>query len=115
MKLYSWDHVQEEQLTPLLSRQVIHGEKMTLALIHVSKGAVVPVHRHVHEQLSLVQSGRIRFVVAGEEALLQAGDMILTPPEAPHTVEALEDAIVLDFFSPHRDDWVSGDDAYLRR
>jgi quercetin dioxygenase-like cupin family protein len=114
MKLYSWDHVPEEQMTPSLSRRVIHGEKMTVALIHVRKGAVVPVHQHVHEQLSMVQSGRLLFTVTGEQALLQAGDMILTPPHAPHTVEALEDTIVLDFFPPHRDDWVRGDDAYLR-
>ena len=115
MKLYSWDHIQEEQLNPLVSRRVIHGEKMTLALIHLRKGAVVPVHQHAYEQASIVQSGRIRFVVAGEEAWLLAGDMIVTPPEAPHTVEALEESLVLDIFSPHRDDWQRGDDAYLRR
>ncbi len=114
MKLFSWDHVQEEKLTPSLSRWVIHGEKMTIARILVRKGAVVPVHKHVHEQLSMVESGRLLFTVAEEQALLQAGDMILTPPDAPHTVEALEDTVVLDFFSPHRDDWVRGDDAYLR-
>ena len=115
MRLHGWDHVPEEQLNPLVSRRVIHCEKMTLALIHLRKGAVVPLHHHPHEQSSLVQSGRILFVVAGEEAMLQAGDMIVTPPGAPHTVEALEESIVLDVFSPARDDWQRGDDSYLRR
>ena len=115
MKLYSWDHVQEEQLNPSLSRRVIHGEKMTVALIRIRQGTVVPLHQHDHEQMSAVQSGRLSFVVAGEEALLQAGDMILIPPGAPHTVEAHSDSLVVDTFAPARDDWQRGDDAYLRR
>ncbi len=114
MKLYSWDHVEEEQVSPSLSRRVIHGEKMTVALISLRQGVVVPLHRHDHEQLSAVQSGLLSFVVEGEEAMLQAGDMILIPPGAPHTVEALSDCVVVDTFAPARDDWQRGDDAYLR-
>jgi len=115
MKLYSWDHVEEEKLNPSLSRQVIHGERMTVAMIRLRQGTVVPVHQHDHEQLSAVQSGRLSFVVAGEEAMMQAGDMILIPLGAPHAVEALADSLVLDTFCPARDDWQRGDDAYLRR
>ncbi len=115
MKLYRWDHIQEEQLNPSLGRQVIHGEKMTVALIHLRQGVVVPSHQHDHEQFSAVQSGHVSFKVAGEEAMLQAGDMILIPAGAPHTVEALSDSLVLDTFAPPRDDWQRGDDAYLRR
>ncbi|MCC7176565.1 MAG: cupin domain-containing protein [Bryobacterales bacterium] len=114
MKLYAWDHVREETLNSMLARQVIHGEKMTVAMIRLRKGAVVPAHQHDHEQLSAVQSGRVSFVVAGEKAMLGAGDMILIPPGAPHAVEALTDSLVLDTFSPARDDWQRGDDAYLR-
>ncbi len=115
MKLYHWDHVPEEWLNPLLSRKAIHSEKMTVALIHLRKGAVVPLHQHPQEQSSIIQSGRVRWAVGGEEAWLQAGDIIVTPPGAPHTVEALEDSLVLDIFAPQRDDWARGDDAYLRR
>ncbi len=115
MKLYGWDHVPKEQLTPLLARQVIHTDRMTVALIHLAKGATVPEHRHEHEQCSTVERGRIHFRVAGEEIMLQAGDVLVIPPQAPHSVEALEDSLVLDLFSPPRDDWRRGDDAYLRR
>jgi len=40
--------------------------------------------------------------------------MRLAPNQA-HAVEVLEDSIVLDLFSPPREDWIRGDDAYLRR
>jgi quercetin dioxygenase-like cupin family protein len=98
-----------------MRRRAIHGEKMTLARIRLRKGATVQEHRHSHEQMSMVQQGRLRFVVAGEEAMLQAGDMLLIPPDAPHSVEVLEDCLVVDLFSPAREDWQRGDDAYLRR
>ena len=115
MKLYGWDHVAEEQMNPLFSRQVIHGEKLTLARVHLRKGCAVTPHSHAHEQFTMVESGRLHFVVGGEEVMLQAGDMMLIPPDTPHGVEALEESVVLDFFSPAREDWQSGRDNYLRR
>ncbi len=115
MKLYGWDHVPAEQLNPNVRRRAIHGEKMTLAEIRLRKGTTVAEHSHEHEQASMVREGRLHFVVAGEEAVLQAGDILLIPPNAPHRVEALEDCVVVDLFSPARDDWQRGDDAYLRR
>ena len=114
MQLYGWDHVTEEAMNPLLTRQVIHGEKMTVARIQLRKGAVVPLHQHINEQLSIIEQGRVRFVVGGEEAAMQAGDMVLIPSGTPHTVEALEDSVALDINSPAREDWKRGDDAYLR-
>jgi quercetin dioxygenase-like cupin family protein len=115
MQLYAWDHVREEPLSPSLTRQAIHGEKLTLARFHLRKGCVAPLHSHVHEQCCIVQSGRLHFIVGEEEAMLQAGDMLMIPPNVPHTVEALEESIALDIFSPAREDWQQGNDAYLRR
>ena len=40
--------------------------------------------------------------------------MVAIPPNAPHLVEALEDSLATDLFSPIREDWIRGDDAYLR-
>jgi quercetin dioxygenase-like cupin family protein len=56
----------------------------------------------------------VRFRIAGEERVLRAGDALVIPPDVPHTVEALEDSLAVDLFSPRREDWIRGDDAYLR-
>ena len=112
--LHNWSEVDEEQLNPGISRQVIHTETMTVARIRLRKGAVVPLHQHVNEQLSMIEHGRLRFVVAGEERILSAGETLTIPPNAPHLVEALEDSLATDLFSPPREDWIRGDDAYLR-
>ena len=114
VKLYNWSQIPEEQLNDLVARQMIHGETMTIARIHLRKGAVVPLHQHPNEQISMVEHGRLRFVIAGQERIVQGGDMVVIPPNAPHLVEALEDSLATDLFSPIREDWIRGDDAYLR-
>jgi quercetin dioxygenase-like cupin family protein len=115
MKLYQWDTIEKEQLTSLLGRQVIHAGNLTVARIHLAKGAVVPEHCHVNEQITMLQSGRLRFLVGGREIEVQAGQALVLEPNVPHRVEAIEDSLAVDLFSPARDDWKTGDDAYLRK
>jgi hypothetical protein len=40
--------------------------------------------------------------------------MLQITPDVPHSVEALADSLAVDLFSPAREDWIRGDDAYLR-
>ena len=114
MPIQRWDDEPIEELTPLIGRQVVHTETMTIARIHLRAGAVVPTHAHPHEQVATVLEGRLRFVVGDEEHGVESGESMFVPGGVPHEVEALEDSLVLDVFSPVRDDWVRGDDAYLR-
>jgi quercetin dioxygenase-like cupin family protein len=114
MQHYNWNLLEEEPLNPLLGRKMIHGQNATIARIRLRKGAVVPMHSHANEQISMVESGALRFVIAGEERVLRAGDVLAIPPDAPHMVEAMEDSLAVDLFSPRREDWIRGDDAYLR-
>ena len=115
MGLHRWSEVERERLNPLAVRQVIHGETMTLARFELSKGAVVPEHSHVNEQISTMERGRARFVVGGKEIIVSAGESVTIPPNMPHSVETLEDSVAVDVFSPRREDWIRGDDAYLRK
>ncbi len=115
MKLYKWNQVEKEQLNPSLARQVIHGDKVTVAKVYLAKGAVVPQHSHVNEQITMCLEGRLRFVIDGLETCLEPGDALQIPPNAAHVVQALEDSVAMDIFAPAREDWIRGDDAYLRR
>jgi quercetin dioxygenase-like cupin family protein len=114
MMVFDWSGIAEEQLNPLVSRAVIHGANMTVARITLRKSAVVPSHRHINEQITMLQSGALRFVMEGEERIIRAGEILRIPPDAPHMVEAIEDSVAVDLFSPVRQDWISGDDQYLR-
>jgi quercetin dioxygenase-like cupin family protein len=110
-----WSEWPVEQLNPLIGRQMLHMETMTVARIILAKGALVPRHQHPNEQITNVLEGRLRFVLGDEERIVAAGSTVLIPADLPHEVEALEDSVALDVFSPVREDWVRGDDAYLRR
>jgi quercetin dioxygenase-like cupin family protein len=45
---------------------------------------------------------------------VKGGDTLVIPSNVGHAAEALEDTVDLDAFSPIRQDWLDGDDAYLR-
>jgi quercetin dioxygenase-like cupin family protein len=115
MQIYRWDDVENEQLNPAISRQMIHGDTMTVARISLKKGGLVPEHSHHNEQISTVERGALKFVLGGVEKIVRPGEMVRIPPHLPHSVEALEDSIAVDLFSPRREDWIRGDDAYLRK
>jgi quercetin dioxygenase-like cupin family protein len=114
MDQYNWDAIPEEKLSDLVSRRVIHTDRMTVARLRLRKGAVVPMHHHENEQITMMESGALRFEVAGAEVVVRAGDVLRIPPHAPHRVETLEDSMAMDLFTPAREDWIRGDDAYLR-
>jgi quercetin dioxygenase-like cupin family protein len=115
MKHCRWPEIPLETLSPLIARQVIHTETMTLARLYLKKGAVVPEHSHPNEQISTVVEGRLLFEIAGQTLVAVAGDSVVIPPDALHRVTAEEDAQAVDVFAPPREDWIRGDDAYLRR
>ncbi|HLK20200.1 MAG TPA: cupin domain-containing protein [Bryobacteraceae bacterium] len=102
-------------MNPTFARQVIHGETMTVARVYLKKGGLVPEHSHHNEQISMMEQGALRFVLEGQELILKAGQVLRIPPNVPHSAEALEDSIAVDLFSPIREDWIRGDDAYLRK
>jgi len=111
---YRWADIEPEPLNPLIARQYIVGVNTMLARIVLKKGARVPVHHHFHEQISHVVEGALNFVVDGKEIRVRAGDVLCIPPGVPHEVVALEDSVALDIFNPPRQDWIDGEDAYLR-
>jgi len=73
MDVYNWARIPEEKMNPLVSRQVIHTPQMTIARIRLARGAVVPLHEHANEQVTMMQSGALRFEIAGEEVVVRGG------------------------------------------
>lgn len=110
-----WDKIPIETLNPLLSRQIVVGDKVMVARVLLKKGCVVPMHQHHNEQITYVESGALHFTVSGEEVTVRSGEFLCIPPNAPHTAVALEDTVDVDLFTPPREDWLNKSDDYLRR
>jgi quercetin dioxygenase-like cupin family protein len=101
------------ELAPNVHRRQAYSENLMACLFELTNGpgVSVPLHHHPHEQISCVVEGRLKFVIGeGEDEtvdVLEAGDMAVIPPNAPHTVELLsESARVIDCFHPIREDFL---------
>ena len=109
MQAYTWESTAEEQLTDRIKRRMIVGTKEMLVRWEFRKGAVAARHSHPHEQIVVMIEGRLRLTVGDVDKVMAPGDIVVIPPDVPHEAQALEDTVVLDIFSPPREDFLSGD------
>lgn len=114
-KLYHFDQMPFEKVTDLIYRRYVVGQNEMLVYFKLLKGAIIPEHHHLSEQISYILKGYVMVYVAGKEFHVKAGDVIHIPPHLPHRFVALEDTIDVDVFSPIREDWLKGTDDYLRQ
>lgn len=113
-----WDEVPLETVNPLMQRQIITGEKMTVARIYFKDGFLVPLHSHHNEQITQVVSGlmRFRFGENGEQEIeIGPGEVVVIPENLPHEALIVGDVVEIDMWAPRRDDWLNRTDDYLRR
>ncbi len=113
-QLLRWADIEEEQLNDKISRKLAVGQNEMIGRLRLAKGAVVPPHKHVSEQITMVMSGALKFTIEGKDLTVKAGEVLVIPPNVVHSALALEDTDDIDAFSPLREDWLSGDDAYLK-
>jgi quercetin dioxygenase-like cupin family protein len=90
--------------------RAVHGERITLAVVELDPGADLPEHSHENEQLGIVIRGSVSFRVGEEERVLGPGETWRIDSNMPHAVRSgAEGAVVIDVFTPPRDDWRTGD------
>jgi len=105
-KLVAASERQQIELWPgILRRTLCWGDRMLVAEITLAKGADVPAHSHVHEQVGYIASGRLEWTVDGKMKILEAGDGYAIPGNATHSVRVLEDSVAIDIFSPVREEY----------
>jgi quercetin dioxygenase-like cupin family protein len=91
---------------PGMTRQVLAwSDELMLVRHRFEQGWIGAAHSHPHHQLVYVLSGSIRVVAGGEEIVAMAGDSFVVDGGIEHQAFALEDAEVLDVFTPHREDY----------
>ena len=115
---YRWDDMPKEQVSDVLDRRLITGDRMMLSHVYLKKGAVVPRHSHENEQITYILEGGLRFWIGEDESEMidvRAGEVLHIPSQVQHKAEALEDTLDVDVFSPPRQDWLDKTDDYLRQ
>jgi quercetin dioxygenase-like cupin family protein len=86
--------------------RAVHSDRMTMGLIELDAGAVVPEHRHEQEQIGILLAGSMTFRVGDEKKTVGPGGTWTILANVPHSVEAGPDgAVAFEIFAPLRDDW----------
>lgn len=111
----SWNTIEKERLSEFLSRQTISGEKGTMAQFAARRGGAADRHSHVSEEYLWITSGALKFTFDDREVVVKAGEVLVIPPNVPHSIVVLEDSQFIEFFAPVREDWLRGEDQYLRK
>ena len=115
---YTWEQMPKEQVSPMLDRRIIIGERLMLAHVYLKKGCIVPKHSHHNEQITYILEGELKFWIGEDESQVvhvKPGDVLHIPPHVPHKAEAIEDTLDVDIFDPPREDWLKKTDSYLRK
>ena len=103
-----WSRVPVEVLGDGTERQMVVGERVMVCRLRFAPRVVTPPHDHPHEQITLVERGRVLFTVGDEQRVAEAGDVLHFPPGSWHGATMREEEVVLiDIFSPVREDFLS--------
>lgn len=91
-----------------VTRKVLSWSKnLMIVELRFPKGAVGTKHAHPHEQIGYIVSGSLVYQEEGsEDRVLRTGDSYHVAPNAVHGVEILEDTVLLDVFTPMREDFL---------
>lgn len=97
-----------EPVAPGMKRKIMaYDETLMLVRVEFEKGGIGTVHSHPHVQITTVESGKFEVEISGEKQVLSAGDVFYVPPHALHGAKCLEAGVLIDTFSPMREDFLA--------
>ncbi len=98
------------EIAPGIRRRTItYGTSMYQMIAKLDAGSRMPEHKHPQEQIVHILEGRMKLIVSGVPHQLKGGESFYLASDVPHVVETIEDTMVLDTFSPPRDDYLALD------
>lgn len=83
-----------------------YGDRLMAVYVEFKKGSIGYLHRHNHLQITYIQSGSFEVQIDGKKQKLGGGDCYYIAENLEHGVVALEDSILIDFFTPARLDFL---------
>ena len=106
------DKTPKETVGEGIARQLFgYNDSILMARVEFAPGAVGAVHAHPHSQVTYVESGEFEVFIDGEKQRLGAGDSFFVDPNLDHGALCLKAGVLLDVFSPVRDDFLGEDKA----
>jgi quercetin dioxygenase-like cupin family protein len=99
---------QWEDLGNGVQRQVFgYDETLMLVKVKFDTGAIGTMHSHPHTQSTFVAGGSFEFIIGEEKKIINAGDGCFMPSNVLHGCVCLQAGMLIDAFSPYREDFVN--------
>lgn len=97
-----WERVDDH-----ITRQIV-GYEDTIMMVKVrfAEGGVGQMHEHYHAQVTYVVSGTFEMTIGDEQKTLRTGDSFYIPPHVMHGCLCTEEGMLIDVFSPLREDFM---------
>lgn len=101
------ESIPEIEPAPGCKLRTPYGENLMLSQVTMDEGAIIPLHSHPHEQAGVLLSGSLEFQIGDETRIVKPGELYIIPSNVEHKAVAIGGpAVVLDVFSPIREDYV---------
>ncbi len=101
--------MQWEELGGGVSRKFLgYDNQIMMVKVNFEKGAEGTPHQHFHTQATYCAKGKFEFTIDGEKSIVEAGDGVYIEPNLLHGAICLEEGILIDVFSPVREDFLDG-------
>ena len=97
--------IEEYPLEGVTRRILTYNNYVMVMEGHLAKGTVVD-HSHPHTQVTYVVSGELDAFAGDKKSHLKAGDCMVAEPNVRHGVVALTDVVLIDTFTPCREDYI---------
>lgn len=98
-----------EELGGGVSRKILgYDNQIMMVKVKFEKGAIGSPHQHFHTQATYCVEGKFEFEIDGQKRVVEAGDGVYIEPNLLHSAVCLEPGILIDTFSPVREDFLDG-------
>ena len=96
-----------EDLGNGIKRQIYgYDDVIMLVKAKFAAEAVGTLHEHHHSQVTYVESGVFEMTIGDQTKIIRKGDGYYVPPHAVHGCRCVEPGVLIDVFSPHREDFL---------
>lgn len=110
--MQSLKDIPPKQLMEGIMGHYAHGENMSVGLVEITAGTIMPTHQHVQEQITYLLQGRLNMEIDGVQYSLTPGSYHIIPSNKWHSAHAVTDCKLIDVFGPVREEYKTKADTY---
>ena len=101
------EEISLQEAAPGVRRKILaYCDELMCVENRFEKDAAGPLHSHPHTQITYVAEGKFRFTIGDETRIVSKGDTMLKQNGVEHGCMCLEEGVLVDFFTPMREDFI---------